>query len=106
MKEKLIKMVPYLGIILAAIYLIPLYGKDTGSFILILLYGVPFVVLLVSIVYGANKGFNPILSLLVGLLFIPSIFTYYNSSAFIYVLIYTGVSLIGQILGIYVFRKK
>ena len=106
MKDKLMKMLPYLGVIIAAMYLMPLYGKDTGSFILILLYGVPLVILLVSIVYAANLGLNILLSIMVGIIFIPTIIIYYNSSAFIYVLIYIGISILGQILGRYVFRRK
>lgn len=106
MKDKLMKMLPYLGVIIAAMYLMPLYGKNTGSFILILLYGVPLVILLVSIVYAANLGLNIFLSIMVGIIFIPTIIIYYNSSAFIYVLIYIGISILGQIMGRYVFRRK
>jgi len=105
MKNKLIKMLPYLGLIAVAMYLFPLLAKDTGSYIVVLLFGVPLGILLVSIVYGANIGIDVVFSLIVGMIFIPAILIHYNSSALIYTLIYTGVSLLGLIMGRYVFRR-
>src|SRR5690606_28080673 len=93
------KMLSYLLICVIAFYILPLLGEDTGSFILILLLAIPLVCFIASLSYGIKNGFNIIFPLIVGILFIPTIFIYYNSSAWIYIVGYVGISLVGNLLG-------
>ncbi len=97
--EKFKKMFLYLLICAAAFYVLPLLGKDTGSFMLILLMLIPLICFIASLFYGVKNGFNFIFSLIVGVLFIPTIFLYYNSSAWVYILAYTVISMVGNLIG-------
>jgi uncharacterized membrane protein len=97
--DKFKKMFWYLLICAAAFYVLPLLGKDTGSFMLILLMLIPLICFIASLFYGVKNGFNFIFSLIVGVLFIPTIFLYYNSSAWVYILAYTVISMVGNLIG-------
>lgn len=97
--EKLKRMLPYLLIIIFAFYILPLLIKDTGSGMLILLIGIPIICFIVSFIYGIKNSFNWLFSIFIMMLFVPSIFIYYNESATIYVLVYGIISIIAQFLG-------
>lgn len=97
--KKYLKEIIILVLQVAVFYLLPLCGGPTdilgvifllfvGTFILGILWG-----LLVKEKY---KYFYPII---VALIFIPSIFIYYNSSALIHSLWYLIISLVGTLLG-------
>lgn len=104
--NKFKRMLPYLLVIALAIYLLPALGKDTGSFMLILLIAIPFVCFVGALLHGAKWGFNVLFSIIVAALFIPTIFIYYNSSAWVYTVIYALAALIGSALGGFGLRKK
>jgi hypothetical protein len=89
----------YLVIILD-FYLLGHFVMDTGSGMFILLIVVPVICLITSIIYGLLIGFRLYFSLIVGILFIPTIFIYYNESAWVYAVAYAIISFIGQALGI------
>lgn len=97
--SKFKRMLPYLFVVALAFYLLPTFGKDTGSFMLILLIAIPLVCFVAALLHGAKWGFNVFFAITVAALFIPTIFIYYNSSAWIYIVIYTVVALIGSALG-------
>ena len=104
--NKLIKMMPYLIIIIAAFYLLPLLIQDTGAGMLILLVAIPFVCLVTSILYGAKQSFNVMFSIFVAILFIPSLFIFYNSSAWVYIIGYGVVSMIGNLIGMAISKSE
>ena len=91
---------------MAVFYILPAFGKDTGSFMLILLIITPILCFIVSLLYGAGRGFDLFYSLIIALLFVPAIFIYYNGSAWIYIVIYTVITLAGCVLGSFVYNKK
>lgn len=93
------KMMPYVLISAVAIYGLPLFGNTTGSSILILLVIIPFICFLTSLVYGLIRGLNFLYPILIGLLFVPTIFLYYNSSAWVYAVGYAFLSLVGMYVG-------
>lgn len=99
-------MLPYLFVIALAIYLLPALGKDTGSFMLILLIAIPLVCFIAALLHGAKWGFNVFFAITVAALFIPTIFIYYNSSAWVYTVIYALVALIGSALGGFGLHKR
>jgi len=93
------KMVPYVLLCTIAFYLLPLFGQTTGSFMLILLVLIPFICFLTSLVYGLKHDWNLLYPILIGLLFAPTVFLYYNSSAWVYCLGYSFLSLVGIYIG-------
>lgn len=93
------KMIPYLTILMLTFYMLPLLIKDTGTAMLILLIVMPIVSFTISLFYGIKEKFNVIFTIAAMLLFIPTVFIYYNSSAFIYVIIYGFISLVANFIG-------
>lgn len=87
------------GGLLLNYYLLPVLMIDTGSGMFILLFLMPALTLGLSYGYGRNFGFNLVYSVLVAILFLPTIWIYYNESAMIYLYINGILSLLGQALG-------
>lgn len=92
-------MLPSLGIILLSFYLLPFLAGDTGTSMLILLAVIPMLCLGCSIVYGYRHSFHLFYSFAVAVLFAPSVFFFYNASAWIYILLYGVLALAGNALG-------
>lgn len=92
-------MLPFLIVILACFYLLPLLIQDTGSGMLILLIVTPLLCFVCSLLYGTKKAFSPLYALIVALLFVPAIFIFYNSSAWIYAPAYGAIALLGGAAG-------
>lgn len=103
--EKLKKMLPYLLINIGMFYLLPTLMKDTGSAMIILLILMPLGCFLTSLAYGVKNSFSWLYPIFVMLVFIPSIFIFYNESAFVYVFAYGVISLVGFFLGASFNRK-
>lgn len=97
--DKIKKNWVYYFIILIAFYIVPMLIKDTGSGMFILLIVIPLITLITSIIYGLRNTFDFIYPLLVAILFIPTLFIYYNISAWVYIIAYSLIALIGEILG-------
>lgn len=89
----------YYFIILIAFYIVPMLIKDTGSGMFILLIVIPLITLITSIIYGLRNTVDFIYPLLVAILFIPTLFIYYNTSAWVYVIAYSMIAVIGELLG-------
>ena len=100
------KKLPYLIVNTLAFYLAPLIITDTGSAMLVVLIFLPLVGLTSSIIYGWKHSFSILYPVLVALLFIPTIFIYYNSSASIYILIYGLISLGGNLIGKLFYKNR
>ncbi|MBR6736602.1 MAG: hypothetical protein IKL92_07070 [Oscillospiraceae bacterium] len=80
----------------AGFYLLPLMELDR---LMLLLIYLPLVCAVSSAVYGLWSGINFLLPALCMALFIPSIFIYYNYTAFLYGFTYYVVSVIGMVIG-------
>lgn len=104
--KKLKDMLPFLLVTLFSFYLLPLFIKDTGSAILILLIIIPVIGFVCSMIYGLKKPFSLFYSVIVAILFIPSIFIFYNSSAWIYTVVYGAIALIGSGIGAYISKNR
>lgn len=102
--DKIKKNWIYYLIIFITFYLIPILIKDTGIGIFILLI-VCLIILFTSIIYGLSNKFDFIYPLIVAILFIPTLFIYYNTSAWVYVIAYSMIALIGELLGKTLQRK-
>ena len=97
--DKIKKNWVYYFIIFITVYLIPILIQDTGSGMFILLIVIPLITLITSIIYGLRNVFDFIYPLIVAILFIPTLFIYYNISAWVYIIAYSLIALIGEILG-------
>ena len=81
-------------------YVIPWFIKDTGSAMIVMLGMIPMVCFVISMMYGIRNGFDFWYAFIVAILFIPSIFIFYNSSAWIYVVVYAGIALLGNFIAL------
>ena len=93
------KYIPYLIVNALAFYLEPLIITDTGSAMFVVLIFLPLVCFLSSIIYGVKHSFSILYPVLISLLFIPTIFIHYNSSASIYIIMYGLIALCGNLFG-------
>lgn len=93
-------------VIFITFYLLPALFLDSekDKYITLLLLLFPIVTLLISMIYGKNNGIKWYFSFILAIIFIPTIFIYYNTSALVYSLFYLIISLLGQILG-YIIEK-
>ena len=86
----------YSTILIIVFYLLPLLFKGGIAFLFLIN---PLTVLICSIVFGKDNKLYFILPIISALLFLPSIFIFYNESAWIYGLFYAIISLIGSFIG-------
>lgn len=104
LKGDLLGILPYGVVLLIAFYVLPLLISDTGMGMLVLLFVVPLVCFVCALVYGARRGFGWLFVLFGVLLFVPSVFVFYNSSALVYVFVYGVVLLVGNVFGLLFYR--
>lgn len=90
------QMLPYLAVCGAAFYGLPLLGEDTGYFIVLLLIILPLLCLTAGILYGYFSGFHPALPLFVTLLFLPTVYLYYNTTALAYACAFLFITFVGN----------
>ncbi len=95
---------PYLLATALGFYLLPLLLRDTGSAILLLLVVIPLICFGCACLYGIQCAFSPYYALIVAALFLPTIFIFYNSSAWIYVVGYGVIALTGNLIGARLYR--
>lgn len=101
MMEKLKKNMFFYLILIIDFYIIPWLIKDTGSAMIVMLVIIPLICLLTSIFYGRKNGFDFCYILSVAIIFTPSIFIFYNSSAWVYVVGYAVIALFGNFIGLH-----
>lgn len=96
------KLIPYTIILIVVFYLIPIVTKvDTRVELIITLLIVlnPLACIGTGAIFGLKHGFKPYFLMLAALLFIPSIFIFYNSSALLYFILYMFLSAVGLGIG-------
>lgn len=86
-------------LVLAAFYLLPLLIVDTGSGMFILLLAVPAFCFAAGVIFGLLAGFRWYFPVALGLLFLPAVYLFMNSSALVYVPIYAVIGAVGEGLG-------
>ncbi len=98
--EKFVKEFAILAVQLLIFYIFPLFagpGREMGIIMLMVLATMMLSVVLGSVSKYKIKYLYPVV---IALLFIPSVFLYYNESALIHALWYLAASAIGLGLGI------
>ncbi len=107
MKRKLLSLIPYLVVLIIDFYLLPLLISNTGFAMLFMLMIIPLISFGCALIFGIKQGIGffaiPILAML---LFLPTVFIFYNSSALIYVVIYGIIALVGNLIGSCFHNKK
>ncbi len=93
------QMLPYLVFCGAAFYGLPRLGEDTGYFIVLLLIILPLICFVSGFLYGFCSAFHPAFPLFVTLLFLPTVYLYYNVSALGYSLAFLVATFVGNGVG-------
>ena len=106
MKDQLTTLAPYAAVLAADFYLLPFLARDTGTAMLLMLFVIPLAAFVTALVYGMRRGFSLLLPAAAFLLFLPTIFIHYNSSAWIYAVVYALVVLAGTAVGRIFFGKR
>ena len=102
MKQILKKLIVYTIILVVVFYLIPISTKmevPKELMITLLIVLNPIACLGTGAVFGLKHGFKWYFLILTPLLFIPSMYIFYNDSAFIYATIYIIFSALGMGIG-------
>ena len=100
MMDKLKKNMVFYLLLLVDFYIIPWLIKDTGSAMIIMFVIIPIICLITSIFYGIRNGFDFWYILIVAIMFTPSIFIFYNASAWVYVVGYAVIALLGNLIAL------
>lgn len=94
-------------LIVATFYALPLISyvlpADSGVGMLLMLFIMPLCCFVISVFVGKKIPFNAVYAGIVALLFVPSIFIFYNYTAWFYVIAYGLVATVGNIAGKYLF---
>jgi len=105
------KMLLYFFVSALAFYVLPLFVFDARTNIFLLLLILPLICVFLSCIFGILNRFSLLhlfLPLGIGIMFLPSAFLFYNTTALIYGAIYAVLSgfglLLGNIIG-YVIRR-
>ena len=106
MKKKLLTFIPYAITLAFIFYVLPLLIRNTGLAMLVMLVVIPLFTFICAIVYGVRQGFDFLLTLIAAILFSPTIFIYYNSSAWIYIIVYAVITLAGNGIGRIFYKKR
>ena len=104
-KKKLKSMIPYLIINAIAFYVLPVLITDTGSAMGMMLFILPLICLITSLIYGIKNSLNIVYPIIIVLLFAPTIFIHYNSSASVYIVAYGVIAMIGNFIGKLFYKK-
>ena len=106
MKKKLTALLPYAAVLAVDFYLLPCLIQDTGTAMLTLLCIVPFIAFTASVIYGVRQGFGLLMPAAAMVLFFPTVFIYYNASAWVYVVFYGIAALAGTGVGRIFYQKR
>lgn len=106
MKKKCVALLPYIAVLAVDFYFLPFLMKDTGVAMLLLLVVMPLAAFITAVVYGLRNGFSVLLPIAAVVLFIPTIFIHYNSSAWVYTVFYMVVIFAGNGVGRAFYGKR
>lgn len=105
MKKKMTLFIPYAVVLGLDFYIFPCLIKDTGSAMFMLLCVIPLIAFICSVVYGIRQGFDGVMPVAAVILFLPTIFIYYNTTAYVYVFIYGIITFVGNGIGRLFYKK-
>lgn len=102
--KKYIKEIIILLVQIFVFYILPLFAGPTDMMGLVLL--IILATLLLSTIIGSisKEKIKYLYPIIVAILFIPSIFIYYNESALIHSVWYLVVSMVGMLIGTIIYK--
>ena len=103
--NKFKKNIVFYLLLILDFYIVPWFIKDTGTAMIVMFMAVPLICLAISIFYGMRNGFDFWYILIAAVMFTPSIVLFYNATAWIYIIIYAAIALVGNVIGL-TFRKR
>ena len=106
MKKSVKSIIIFLLINIALFYILPPLIVDTGSAMIVLLAILPLSCLLVAVIYGCLNSFHISYPLLVALAFTPTIWIFFNESAWVYIPTYGAIALIGNLIGAGIYKYR
>ena len=106
MKKSVKSIIIFLLINIALFYILPPLIVDTGSAMIVLLAMLPLSCLLVAVIYGCLNSFHISYPILVALAFTPTIWIYFNESAWVYIPAYGAIALIGNLIGAGLYKYR
>lgn len=106
MKKKLLALIPYAIALVLNFYVLPLLIKDTGMGMLMMLMVIPLITFICAVIYGVRQGFDFLLPIVATVLFVPTIFIFYNASAWVYIIAYAVIALAGNGIGRIFYKKR
>ena len=92
--DKIKKNIVFYILLIIDFYVIPCFIKDTGSAMIIMLMIIPLICLVTSIFYGIRNGFD------FWYILIVAIILFYNSTAWVYIVGYTVIALLGNLIAL------
>ena len=98
--DKLKKNMVFYLLLLIDFYIVPWFINNTGSAMIVRLGIVPLICLTTSVFYGIRNGFNFWYILIVAIMFAQSRFIFDNSSAWVYVVGYAVIALLGNLIAL------
>ncbi len=99
-------MLPAFIISTAIFYGVSMFVKDLGLQRLLLLSVIPALFFLIALINGAINGINIIYVTLSTVILIPAVTYYHEPDIIMYVWIYAGIMLVGNILGRILYKRK
>jgi len=102
--KKYLKEIVILLIQLFMFYVFPLFTGPTDAMGMVFL--IILTTLILSIIIGSisNRKIKYFYPILIAILFVPSVFIYYNESALIHSVWYLVVSIIGLFIGVIIYK--
>lgn len=104
--KKYLKEIIILFIQLFMFYIFPLFAGPTDAIGMVLLILIATFLLSILIIAISNNKIKYFYPLIISLLFIPSVFIYYNESALIHSIWYLVDSTIGLLIGLVIYRLR
>ncbi len=101
-KGSIRKAFPYWAVTALGFYLLPILIRDTGSAMLVLLCLLPALCSVSAVLYGVKYPFRLWYVVSVPVLFIPSVFVFYDADTgalLFYCVGYTLVAVVGYVIG-------
>lgn len=89
----------YLTCLISVFYFLPLFVKEFEAKILMFFVLMPAITFACGVIKGIKKGFDLVLIFGTPILFLPSIFIYYNLYAGVFSFVFLGFTLIGNFIG-------
>lgn len=106
MKKKLLALIPYTIALVLNFYVLPLLIRNTGLAMLIMLMVIPLLTFICAVIYGVRQGFDFLLPIIATVLFAPTIFIFYDASAWVYIIAYVVIALVGNGIGRIFYKKR